>query len=410
MARSLHLVCLCVLAIVLIVLNVRLYSDTEYPKPAPDVAAQLHFLDRMVDEGAAANMQKLFPEGYVFTTVLYGLTWTETGITYPGDSPHYRHALAKARHALRLIESPAGTAVFEPTLSPSYGIFYNGWSAWLQGNILALQHGHYTDSTEVQRFTERCEKIAESFRTSSTPFLCSYPGSAWPADNIVAMASLRLHDQLFPPCYDSLVTRWLGRVKRRLDPATELIPHSVIAETGLVREGARGSSQTLMLRFLIHIDRDFAREQYHLFRQKFLTTWLGLPLIREYPIGTTGEGDVDSGPVLFGVSPVASVVGLGTARVFGDGELAAALGQTHEMLGLPVSWNGEKLYAFGSLPVGDAFLAWSKAATPVVHHANYTTYVREWWRLPIHGLSIVVVFLYSLPVTRPFRRWKRSRR
>ncbi len=178
MRRSLYRGCLLVLVIALIVLNVRLYSDTDYPNPAPDVTAQLRFLDRMVDDGAAEEMQQLFPEGYVFTTALHGLTWTEVGIHFPVDSPQSKQALAKVRLALRRIESPAGTAVFERNQNPEYGIFYNAWSAWLQGNIIALQRRQHTDTAEVRHFMECCEKIAEAFRTSSAPFLCSYPHSA----------------------------------------------------------------------------------------------------------------------------------------------------------------------------------------------------------------------------------------
>lgn len=388
----------------LLVLNVHLYHHTGFPQPDPDVITQLNFLEGSLKSGAAEQMQEAFPEGYVFTNVLYGLAWTETGVAFPADSFLYHRALTEARSALQRINSPAGTAIFAKNTNPTYGIFHAGWSTWLQGNILALQHGQYTDAAEVTQFQERCEEIARAFRTSTTPFLCSYPKSAWPADNIVAMASLRLHDRLFTPRYDSLITHWLQEVQHRTDSSTGLIPHSVIAETGLLREGARGSSQTLMLRFLVFIDEKFAREQYTLFRQKFVTTWCGLPLIREYPSGSVGRGDVDSGPLLFGISPSASVVGLGTARIFGDGEFATALGQTHEMLGVPFSWNGEKMYAFGLLPVGDAFLAWSKATTPVRYHNVYKAPMHWWWRFPVHGLSVLVVAICLLPIYARRRR------
>jgi hypothetical protein len=35
-----------------------------------------------------------------------------------------------------------------------------------------------------------------------------------------------------------------------------------------------------------------------------------------------------------------------------------------EGFGLPVSWGGAKRYLFGVVPIGDAFLVWSKAARP----------------------------------------------
>ena len=35
-----------------------------------------------------------------------------------------------------------------------------------------------------------------------------------------------------------------------------------------------------------------------------------------------------------------------------------------EAFGLPISWGGSKRYLFGAVPVGDAFLVWSKSALP----------------------------------------------
>jgi len=54
-------------------------------------------------------------------------------------------------------------------------------------------------------------------------------------------------------------------------------------------------------------------------------------------------------------------VTLAAARVVGDVALADALDREAELLGLPWPGAGGRRYAFGLLPVGDAFLAWARS-------------------------------------------------
>src|SRR5690606_27399519 len=213
---------------------------------------------------------------------------------------------------------------FDPGLTPAHGVFYRGWVNWLRGGLLKLQLPQERDPDQVRRFAADSAEIAEAFRDSATPYLEAYPGQAWPVDSTVAIASLRLHDSLLTPSFGDTVARWLDQVRRRLDPATGLIPHRVDAATGEALEGARGSSQALINRFLIDVDPAFAREQYLRFRDRFLAFPLGLgPAVREYPLGTDGPGDVDSGPLLLGVSLSATVVALGAAQAHGHLPLTA---------------------------------------------------------------------------------------
>ena len=154
---------------------------------------------------------------------------------------------------------------------------------------------------------------------------------------------------------------------------------------------ARGTSQSLIQRFLVDIDPAFAGEQYLRFRDRYVVSPLGLgPAVREYPDGMDGPADVDSGPLPLGVSLSATVVTIGAAQVHGDAPLAAALANYGELAGLPVDTPWTKRYAFGLLPVGDAFLAWSKTARPWVARtpAPPPATISWWWRLPL--LSVLV--------------------
>ncbi|MEV5504756.1 hypothetical protein AB0M50_56070, partial [Nonomuraea fuscirosea] len=65
---------------------VRLIAPATPGGPAgepPGVRRQLAFLRGALDAGAAEDAQALFPEGYFFLHVLYGLTWVELGL-WPG--------------------------------------------------------------------------------------------------------------------------------------------------------------------------------------------------------------------------------------------------------------------------------------------------------------------------------------
>ncbi len=326
--------------------------------PRTDVTAQLAFVESALDAGADTAAQQQFPEGHLFLNALWGLASVQAG------------QLDDARIALRRIESDEGKAPFTESLRPAHGIFWAGWSNWLRANIVARD----PDGLEAETFRAASAEIAAAFDASDTPFLPAYPGSAWPVDATVAIASIRLHDKVFGARFEPTVQRWLDRAKARLDPATGLLPHRDGAP------GARATSAAMMAVFLPEIDAGFARDQYLKFRAAFVTHPLGFgPAVREYPRGTTGAGDVDSGPLVLGVSASATVVTLAAARANGDLALARALAGTGELIGVPVRTPHTKRYAFGAVPIADAFLVWA-ATTP--ERGTVESDLAWWWPLP----------------------------
>ncbi|GAA1034519.1 hypothetical protein GCM10009557_39440 [Virgisporangium ochraceum] len=368
------------------------------------VRAQLTFIGDALRGGAAVEAQRSFPEGYFFLYALYGLTWVEVGRLEPEAGR--AEALREARWALAHLDTDAGRAPFSAALTPSNGIFYRGWTNWLRGGVLSLQPPDRRDAGEAERFAADSAEIAAAFGAASTPFLQAYPGQAWPVDSTVAMASLRLHDTLLPPRYADTATRWVADVRARLDPATGLLPHTADPETGEAGEVARGTSQSMITRFLVEIDPTFAREQYLRFRQLYVTRPLGLgPAVREYPAFVThATGDVDSGPLVLGTSLSATVVTIGAARVQGDRALATALASYGELAGLPVSTPRTKRYGFGVVPVGDAFVAWSKMSSAWVSRPPAFTAPRAvawWWPAP---LVLVLLLVAVAPWWRLLRR------
>jgi hypothetical protein len=381
----------------LLVINLRLYapgSEAYGPdRLGPDVVASLRYLGDSLRGGGGGRMQSAFPEGFFFTHALYGLTWVEVGLRESEGTPLHEEALREAGWALERLDSPAGRAPFDARLRPAYGVFHAGWSSWLRGGLLMIQAADARPAAEVERFEEDCLSLAEAFDGGDTPFLSAYPGQAWPVDSVVAAAALRLHDKLFPPRFASTVERWLRMTRERVDPATGLIPHRADPSTGGTIEGARGSSQSLIGRFLIEIDPEWGRAQYALFREQFVAPFLGVPGVREYPAGSAGAGDVDSGPLVFGFSASATVAAIGAAQVQGDRKTAGAMIAAGEAAGFPVDIGGRKFYAFGLLPVGDAFLAWAKSSSPWVatwKEAEMEPAVADGWRLPLHAATLLM--------------------
>src|SRR5262245_52532564 len=166
-------------------LNIPATADGPAGEP-PGVRRQLTFLRQALDDGAAGEAQTLFPEGYFFLHVLYGLTWLELGRREPGTMR--ATALREARWALARLGAPPGRAPFSPGLVPEYGVFYRGWCNWLRGGLLTLG----SDAAELRRFEEDSAALAEAFDASRSPYLEAYPGQSWPVDSTVAVASLRL--------------------------------------------------------------------------------------------------------------------------------------------------------------------------------------------------------------------------
>ncbi|MEV0612481.1 hypothetical protein AB0I81_04085 [Nonomuraea sp. NPDC050404] len=368
----------------------------------PGVRRQLAFLRSALDAGAGGQAQALFPEGYFFLHVLYGLSWVELGHR---DKAAGQDALREARWALSRLDSPQGREPFSPDLEPAYGVFYRGWCNWLRGGVLSLQPADRRDPAELRRFTEDSAALGRAFDASRSPYLEAYPGQSWPVDSTVAMASLRLHDAVAgTPGHAATAARWVQRTRARLDPRTGLIPHKA-GGPGEPDEVARGTSQSMIQRFLVEIDPAFAAEQYTRFRDRYVVAPLGLgPAVREYPIGMNGPGDVDSGPLPLGVSLSATAVTLGAAQVHGDAALAGALANYGELAGLPVGTPWTKRYAFGLMPIGDAFLAWSKTARPWVGAGPSATppaSVPWWWRVP---LLILLALVGIVPWTPAIRR------
>src|SRR5262245_34122198 len=175
-----------VVTVAVLVPNARLYRSGQ---STGGVVAQLHHLRGELRSGAGEDMQRLFPEGYFFSHVLYGLTWVDVALA---DRDRRAEALREARWTLDRLDGPQGREPFAAALRPAYGGFYVGWTSRLRGGVVELAG---PGAPEVARFEADCDALAAAFAEDG-PFLQAYPGQAWPVDSTVAIAALRLHDRV----------------------------------------------------------------------------------------------------------------------------------------------------------------------------------------------------------------------
>jgi hypothetical protein len=383
-------------------------QDYRPPGTGPDVEQQLNWLGQALRQGAGESTQDWYPEGYFFTHVIYGTALVNQTLLHPEDTALRQRNIQEVAWVLDRLESAQGRAPFPLQQAVEYGVFYQGWLNRLLGGWLLLQPAADRDPVRVEQYHRQSAALAEAFRQSPTYHLEAYPGGSWPVDNIVALTSLQLHDDLYHTDYAEVVALWLAYTRAHLDPTTGLLPHRIEAQTGELRENARASSLVMALIFLGELDPDFAHEQYTRFRELYAQPVLDFVLMREYPRGVTGSGDVDSGPLLGDISPVSSGVALATARINGDEETLERLIQLSEVVGLPVTASDRKWFSLGLLPVGDAFLIWGKTIVPW-HTAAQLDSAPEYPRLTstwygcTNGLALIIAGGLGLLIWRKTR-------
>ncbi len=313
------------------------------PVSSPErVSAQVRWLNEQRAGDAPERMQRLFPEGAFFTHLLTGLAAASTG-----DADTVASALADS--GAEAIRREFGEI---PALDG--GTFYRGWRLLLLAERVRLTG----DGREA--LLAEAQTVQRALLSSPTGVPPSYPDGYWPCDAVVAMAAVvRAHRVAGVPMEEQRLSHWRTTIGIARDPGTGLLAHR-IGPAGEVREGPRGSSQAIIQAFWPDVDAEGAGAQWQRFATTFVVREAGLVGVREYPAGDGTAGDVDSGPLLFGVSASASAVTLAAARRNGAVELAADLDHQAEYLGIPLEWAGRRRFAFGLLPVGDAFVAWAR--------------------------------------------------
>ncbi|MEI2717693.1 MAG: hypothetical protein V9E98_12020 [Candidatus Nanopelagicales bacterium] len=152
---------------------------------------------------------------------------------------------------------------------------------------------------------------------SATGLIETYPGEAYPTDVAAVAAAIAVHGRVTGENHHRVLAHWAERVKRvQIDAASGLVIQRMGARSGKPHDAPRGSGTGLAAYFAGFADRRTAQLLADgLFKHE--STFFGFGAIREYASGHHGFGDIDSGPVIFGVSVSATGFALAPARAFG---------------------------------------------------------------------------------------------
>jgi hypothetical protein len=215
---------------------------------------------------------------------------------------------------------------------------------------------------------------------SKTALIETYPGETYPADVGSVVGSIGLYLRAgrrcrrrgapltaLQPDIEARYRALLGRFRKQLlarylEPRSGLLYQRVTAH-GKPVSAPRASGTAIACYFLSFADRELAKTLYAGL-QRQLRSVAGYGGIREYPAGHAGRGDVDSGPLAFGISVSATGFALASARIFNDRETFLRLYRTACLFGAPVRARGQRCFAVGGY-LGNAIMLAMLTARPV---------------------------------------------
>ena len=313
----------------------------------------------IVTDGWTTNIPEA--EWPVMTAAYLGYACADLAVLDPAMRGEY---LEEMRWLLDALQTPRLSGFVKPHFGEPYSD--------KQIHVAVFPHGHFlnlaTRYREVSgdyKYDQIIDRVASaltnSILTTDQGILRSYRDMWWITDNFPALAALARYDRVYMEDTTAARAKFLASLKEfYLEKRTGLFCTYIVPAGHVQSQGPRGISVMYGLHFLKDFDAPFAVEQYSLAKKFLIRDVLGVSAVREFPEGTEAKGDVDSGPVLFGLGPSASGFALGAAVVNGDTNTAQRLLNATALAGLPVLRNGELQYQ--SMPaVGQAVILFGKA-------------------------------------------------
>ncbi|HET7540033.1 MAG TPA: hypothetical protein VFK05_09175 [Polyangiaceae bacterium] len=190
---------------------------------------------------------------------------------------------------------------------------------------------------------------------SESGLIETYPREAYPTDVAAVAAAIAVHGRATGVDHSRVLEHWLKRVQtRQIDAKSGFVFQRMSAASGEPHDAPRGSGTGLAAYYAGFVDRGLAEQlAAALFRHE--QSFWGFGAIAEYAAGHVGGGDIDSGPVLFGVSVAATGFALAPARALGHRDSFEHLYRTTALFGLPASFGSGFWFSSGG-PIGNALL------------------------------------------------------
>jgi len=239
------------------------------------------------------------------------------------------------------------------SLDGPHGHAYFGYAALAVG--LARQVDPNFPAELAHQHDALIEAFVRRLSASETGLIETYPGEAYPTDVAAVVAAIAVHARVSHLDRSAVLQHWADNVRRvQIDPHSGLFIQRLDATTGEPRDVPRGSGTGLGAYFAGFADRSVAQLlAAGLFKHE--AQWCGFGAIREYAAGFSGSGDVDSGPVILGVSVAATGFALAPARTQRKREVFTRIYRTTHLFGMPIFWRGRLRYLTGG-SLGNALL------------------------------------------------------
>lgn len=230
--------------------------------------------------------------------------------------------------------------------------------AYLSYPALALGMARLVDPAFPSDLANRHDALIASFErrllASPTGLLDTFPGEAYPTDVAAVAAAIAVHGRATGIDHKAVLAHWAQQVRAvQIDRGTGLVLQRMGVD-GKPHDAPRASGTGLAAYFAGFADRALAEELATvLFRQE--RSVLGFSAIHEYGDGHHGAGDMDSGPLILGISISATGFALAPARAFGHHDMFTRLFRTTDLFGLPLRSGPRLRFATGGV-IGNALL------------------------------------------------------
>jgi hypothetical protein len=297
--------------------------------------------------------------------------------------------VAELRPLAREVVRRAASAEVSPTGVPAERARIGDHNLHASHLLLILGVAHRLGATEREHdalATRLARHLRERSLASADFHARSYPGSArWPADQAVTLAALDLHDREHGTTLAPRpIAGWLAWLARH---RTSGLPWSTTGSLAYARI-PRGCALSWMTSYMAQFAPDEGARLYAAYRAQHAISWLGWRGFREWQPGHHGGSDVDAGPVLFGWGTAATGIGLGAARLYGDGAQHAGIARIADTVGMRVPGTARYLLA---PTLGQAILFAGETAT--FWHARPALPPRTESEWPLGPLALLLALL-----------------
>lgn len=188
---------------------------------------------------------------------------------------------------------------------------------------------------------------------SPTGLIETYPGESYPTDVAAVAAAIAVHGRVTGLDHSRVLAHWARRVRAVQIDAESGFVHQRMAVDGTPRDVPRGSGTGLAAWYAGFVDRSLAVELTGalLAHER---TFFGFGAVAEFG-EQVGHGDIDSGPVVLGVSVAATGFSLAPFKAFGHRHAFTRLYRTTTLFGLPTRRSESLCFRTGG-PIGNALL------------------------------------------------------